>query len=306
MSEEKIESMEDYAQEIERSMKRIYEGDILTGTVIAISEEEIIIDLKYYAEGVIKATDYSDDPTVVANDEVKIGQEISATVIRRDDGQGRILLSKKEANAVLAWEKLEELKKSQKNITVKVAEIVRGGVVAYLEGIRGFIPASKLALSYVEEEELPQFKNKVIEVRVSVVDEKDNKLILSSREILQEIADEENKKKVSNVQVGLVTEGVVESLQPYGAFVRLSNGLSGLLHVSQISEKHIKHPKAVLKEGETIKVKVISIKDGKLSLSKKALEDVTAVEIAEEAIVLPTSDGLGTSLGAMLDGFKFD
>lgn len=306
MSEEKIESMEDYAEELEKSLKRIYEGDILTGTVIAANEDEIIVDLGYYAEGVIKASDYSDDPTVIAGEEVEVGQEISATVIRRDDGQGRILMSKKEANAVLAWDKLKELKNSQKNVTVKVAEIVRGGVVAYLEGIRGFIPASKLALNYVEEEELEQFKNKVIEVRVSMVDERDNKLILSSKEILQEIAEEENKRKVSNVQVGLVTEGVVESLQPYGAFVRLSNGLSGLLHISQISEKHIKHPKAVLKEGETIKVKVISIKDGKLSLSKKALEDVTAVEITEEAVVLPTSDGLGTSLGSMLDGFKFD
>jgi len=303
---ERVETMEDYKDEIEKSLKRVYEGDILTGNVISVNEEEIIIDLGYYAEGVIKAEDYSDDPTVVANDEVKIGEQISATVIRRDDGQGRILMSKKEANSILAWDKLCELKKNQKNVTVKVADVVRGGVVAYLEGIRGFIPASKLALSYVEEEELEQFKNKVIEVRVADVDREDKKLILSTREILREIQEEENKKKVSNVQVGLVTEGVVESLQPYGAFVRLSNGVSGLLHISQISEKRIKHPGAVLKEGETIKVKVIAIKDGKISLSKKALDDVAAVEITEEAVVLPTTDGLGTSLGSLLSGFKFD
>lgn len=303
--EEKIESMEDYAAELERSMKRVYEGDILTGTVISVNEEEVVLDLQYYAEGVIRAEDYSDDPSVTAMDEVKIGQELSATVIKRDDGYGRILLSKKEANAVLSWEKLKELKKSQKNVTVKVVETVRAGAIAYLEGIRGFIPASRLALSFVEEEELELFKNRVIEVRVQDVKEDEKKLILSAREILQEIADEENKKKVSNVQVGLVTEGVVESLQPYGAFVRLSNGVSGLLHISQICEKRIKHPAAVLKEGETIKVKVIAIKDGKLSLSKKALEDVAAVEIREEAVVLPESEGLGTSLGALLGGLKF-
>lgn len=305
MAEEMMESMADYEAFIERSMKRVNEGDILTGTVIAVNEDEVVIDLQYYAEGVILAEDYSDDPTITALDEVRIGQEISATVVSRDDGHGRIRLSKKEANAVLAWDKLKELQKSQKNVTVKVADVVNAGVVAYLEGIRGFIPASKLALTFVEPEDLEQFKNKVIEVRVITVDEKASKLVMSAREILQEIADEENARKVSNVQVGLVTEGVVESLQPYGAFVRLNNGVSGLLHISQISEKRIKHPGAVLKEGETIKVKVIAIKDGKLSLSKKALEDVAAVEIREEAIVLPESDGLSTSLGSLLAGLKF-
>lgn len=299
-----MESMEDFAAEIERSMRRIDEGDILKGTVIDINEEEMIIDLQYYAEGVIRAEDYSDDPTVSAIEEVKIGDEISATVISRDDGQGRILLSKKEANAVLSWEKLNALKASGKNVNVKVSEIVHGGVVAYLEGIRGFIPASKLALAYVEDEDLVQFKGRIIEVRVSDVKQADKKLILSAKEILQEIAEEENRNKVSNIQVGLVTEGIVESIQPYGAFVRLSNGVSGLLHVSQISEKRIKHPAAVLKEGEKIKVKVIAIKDGKLSLSKKALEDVTAVEIREEAIVLPETDELSTSLGSLLSGLK--
>lgn len=305
MAEEKMESMEDYADAIERSMKRVYEGDILTGTVIAVDEKEVVIDLGYYAEGVIMAEDYSDDPTVTALDEVKIGQEISATVVKRDDGIGRIQLSKKEANAVLAWDKLMALKNSQKNVTVKIAEVVNAGAVAYLEGIRGFIPASRLALSYVDEDALEQFKNKVIEVRVINVEKSTGKLIMSAKEILQEIANEENARKVSNVQVGLVTEGVVESLQPYGAFVQLANGVSGLLHISQISEKRIKHPAAVLKVGEKIKVKVIAVKDGKLSLSKKALEDVTAVEVHEEAIVLPESEGLGTSLGALLGNLKF-
>jgi len=304
MAEERMESMEDYADMIERSMKRVNEGDILTGTVISVDEKEVVIDLGYYAEGVIAAEDYSDDPTITAMDEVKLGQEISATVVRRDDGLGRIKLSKKEANAVLAWDKLLALKNSQKNVTVKIADVVNAGAVAYLEGIRGFIPASKLALSYIEEEQLQQFKNKVIEVRVINVEKNTGKLVMSAREILQEIENEENARKISNVQVGLVTEGIVESIQAYGAFVRLANGVSGLLHISQISEKRIKHPGAVLKVGEKIKVKVIAVKDGKLSLSKKALEEVAAVEIHEEAIVLPESEGLGTSLGALLGNLK--
>ena len=122
-------------------------------------------------------------------------------------------------------------------------------------------------------------------------------LVLSAKDILKEKADAERANKISNVQVGLVTEGTVESLQNYGAFVDLGNGISGLVHISQICEKRIKHPSAVLKEGDKVKVKVTAIKDGKLSLSMKALNDIAAEEIVEESYDLPKSESLGTSLG---------
>lgn len=299
------ESMKDYEAQINHSMRRIEEGDILTGTVIDVNEEEITIDLQYYTEGIIRAEDYSDDPTIRIADELHIGDEISATVVKRDDGNGRILLSKKEANAVLSWDKLKELRNNLTTVTVKVSEIVKGGAIAYLEGIRGFIPASKLALNYVEEDELEQFRNKTLQVRVITVNEADKRLVMSAKEILQEKANEENKKRVSTLEVGLVTEGEVESLQAYGAFVRLSNGLSGLLHISQICEKRIKHPGVVLKVGDKIKVKVIDIKDGKLSLSMKALDDVASVAIEDEVVELPETESIGTSLGDLLKGLKF-
>lgn len=300
----KTESMADYADQIDRSMRRVDVGDILTGSVIDVNEEEIVLDLQYYAEGVIRAEDYSDDPTVTAMDEVKVGDQISATVIKRDDGRGRILLSKKEANAVLSWERLAEYKSSKKNVKVKVQSVVKSGVVAYLEGIRGFIPASKLSLSYVEEEELESFVGKVIEVRVVTADPGDKKLVMSAKDILLEEREEQRRSMISNVEVGLVTEGVVESIQSYGAFIRLSDGLSGLLHVSQISHSHIKHPGAVLKEGEKIKVKIIGVKDGKISLSKKVLEEDEAAPVSEEQIELPKSEGIGTSLGSLLKNIK--
>ena len=155
-------------------------------------------------------------------------------------------------------------------LPVKIEGIVNGGAIAMVEGIRGFIPASKLSLNYVED--LNEYLNKEIQVQVFDVEEEDNRLILSARELLREKAEEERRAKVSNVEVGLVTEGTVESLQPYGAFVNLGNGLSGLVHISQISEKRIKHPSAVLAVGDKVKVKVIAVKDGKLSLSMKALQ----------------------------------
>lgn len=299
---ETSESMADYAAELEASFKKVREGDILKGTVIGVSESDITLDLKYYTEGIIRLEDYSSNPDIVLKEAVQVGDEITATVINPDDGQGHILLSSKEANDTLAWEKLQSNMENGTNLTVKVGGVVKAGVIAYVDGIRGFIPASKLSLSYVEN--LEDWLGKEIEVRVITVDKEKGRLVLSARDVLREKAAEEKKARISNVQIGLVTEGTVESLQPYGAFIDLGNGLSGLVHVSQISEKRIKSPAAVLNVGDKVKVKVINIKDGKLSLSMKALNDVAAEEIEEETYDLPQSEGLTTSLGSLFKNLK--
>lgn len=301
---EPAETMEDYAAELEASFKKIYEGDILTGTVIGITETEITLDFGYYTDGIIRLEDASDDPAFSIKTSIELGQTLSATVIKRDDGAGHILLSMKEAAAVLAWDRLNELKDTKQNVTVKITGVTRGGAVAYLEGIRGFIPASKLALDYVEEDDLQNYLNQNIEVRVITVDEEDKRLVMSAREILREIADAERAKKVSNVEVGLVTEGTVETLKDYGAFINLGNGLSGLLHVSQITQQRIKHPGVVLKEGQKVKVKITAVKDGKISLSMKALEEIAATEIEEEVFEMPETEAATTSLGALFKNIK--
>ena len=293
------ETMDDYAQELEASFKKINEGDILTGTVIGVTETEITLDFGYYTDGLIRLEDASDDPSFSLKDRIQVGQTLSATVIRRDDGAGHILLSMKEAAAVMAWDRLRELLNSQENITVKISGVTKGGAIAYVEGIRGFIPASKLSLGYVEEDDLPNWLNKTIEVRVITADEAEKRLVMSAKDILREAAEAERAKKISNVEVGLVTEGTVETIKPYGAFIDLGNGLSGLVHISHISQQRIKHPSVVLKEGQKVKVKVIGVKDGKLSLSMKALEDVAAKEIEEETYELPKSEAATTSLGSL-------
>ena len=300
MSEEQL-TMDDFSAELEASFKKIEEGDMLTGTVISIDEKEVILDLKYYAEGVIRAEDFSNEPGFSLKDAVQVGDEITATVIRKDDGHGNILLSRAEANDILAWEKLAQYKEEKTVLDVKVKGIVNAGVIAYVEGIRGFIPASKLSLNYVED--LNEYLNKDIQVQVFDLDKEKDRLILSTREILREKADEERKEKISNVEVGLVTEGTVESLQPYGAFINLGNGLSGLV---QICAKRIKHPSAVLAVGDKVKVKVIAIKDGKLSLSMKALDDVAAEEIQEETIELPETEEVTTTLESLFKNIKLN
>lgn len=299
------ESMKDYEAELEASFKKIEEGDILTGTVISVDENEVVLDLKYYTEGIIPAEDYSREPGFQLKEEVHVGDEVSATVVRKDDGHGNILLSKVEATDVLSWDKLKELKASKEVLNVVVKGVVNGGVIAYVEGVRGFIPASKLALNYVEDTN--EYLNKPIQVQVFDVDKESNRLILSAKEILKEKAEEERKNKVSNLQVGLVTEGTVETLQPYGAFVNLGNGLSGLVHISQICEKRIKKPSEVLAVGDKVKVKVTAVKDGKISLSIKEASDMMAKEIEEEVVELPDSkEQATTSLGSLFANIKLD
>lgn len=297
------ETMKDYEAELEASFKKIEEGDILTGTVISADEKEVILDLKYYAEGIIPAEEYSREPGFCIKDEVHVGDEVSATVIRRDDGHGNILLSRVSAADVLAWDKLQELKESKEVLDVVVKGVVNGGVVAYVEGVRGFIPASKLSLQYVEDTN--EYLNRPIQVQVFDVDKEEKRLILSAREILREKAEEERKNKVSNLEIGLITEGTVESLQTYGAFVNLGNGLSGLVHISQICEKRIKKPSEVLSVGDKVKVKVTGIKDGKISLSIKEASDMMAKEIEEEVVELPDSgEEATTSLGSLFANIK--
>lgn len=299
------ETMKDYEAELEASFKKIEEGDILTGTVVSVDDKEIIVDLKYYAEGIIPVEDYSREPGFNVKEEVHPGDEVSATVIRKDDGNGNILLSKVEATDVLAWDKLKELKASGEVLDVVVKGVVNGGAVAYVEGVRGFIPASKLALNYVEDTN--EYLNRHIQVQVIDVNKEDKKLILSAKEILREKAEEERKNKISNIQPGFVTEGIVESLQPYGAFVDLGNGVSGLVHISQICEKRIRKPSEVLAVGDKVKVKVTAVKDGKLSLSIKEATDMMAKEVEEEKIEIPQSgEEATTSLGSLFANIKLN
>lgn len=299
------ESMKDFEQELEASFKKIDEGDIITGTVVSVDETGVVLDLKYYTEGFIPAEEFSREPGFNLKEEVQPGEEIQATVLRKDDGQGNILLSRAEAAEVLAWDKLAELQKSEEALDVVVKGIVNGGAIAYVEGVRGFIPASKLALSYVEDTE--EYLNKPLTVRVIDVDKAKKRLVLSAKELLREKADEDRRNKISNIEVGFVTEGIVESLQPYGAFVDLGNGISGLVHISQICEKRIKKPSEAVNVGDKVKVKVIAIKDGKLSLSIKEASDLMAKEVEEEIFELPESgEEATTSLGSLFANIKLN
>ena len=295
-----METMDDFKDELEASFRQIREGDIITGTVIAVSEEEITLDLKYYAQGIIKVEDFSNDPDFAVLEQIHAGDEIEATVVKTDDGQGNILLSRKEANDVLAWEKLQQMMEDGTVVKVRIKESV-----TFLEGIRAFIPASQLALDYVENTE--EWIGKEVEAKVITVDPEKEKLVLSAKQVAKEAAIEERNHKISMIVSGTVMEGTVESLMPYGAFINLGNGLSGLVHISQICERRIKKPSEVLKEGQKVKAKVLNTNDNKISLSMKALEEeMVDTEPAEDLEQYTSKESFGSSLGSLLAGIKLD
>ncbi len=301
---EVIPSMDDFKEEIARSFKKIKEGDILKGTVIGISEAEVILDLGYYTEGIIKLEELSNDPGFSIKADISLGEEVSATVLLEDDGHGNILLSRKRADDILAWEHLIEARDSKTVFTVKISQAVNGGVVTYLYGVRAFIPASQLSLTYVED--LISWVGKEVDVIVITASAEDKKLVLSGKEVERDLEKKDKRSKISRLQAGLVTTGTVEKIAPYGAFVNIGEGLSGLVHISQICGRRIKSPNEVIKEGEAVTVKIIDIRDGKISLSMKAVEEKEDVieDVEEVPSTYTTGEEATTGLAALLKNIK--
>lgn len=306
MAENATESMKDYEKELERSFRTINEGDIVSGTVIAVSEEDVTLDLNYYTQGIIKTENLSNDPDFNPKEQLQIGDEIEATVIKVDDGNGNIELSKKEANDVLAWDKLAEMMENETVVNVRIKESVPSGVVTFLEGIRAFIPASQLSTDYVEDTD--KLIGKEVPVEVINVDKEKNKLVLSGKVVARKQQEEERNHRIAMLVPGTVVEGTVESIMPYGAFINLGNGISGLVHISQICQKRIGSVHEVLKEGQKVKAKIINTNDNRVSLSMKALEEIMPDEVEDEesaqAEEYISNENASTSLGALLSGLK--
>ncbi len=304
---EPIPSMDEFKDEIAHSFRKLNPGDIVTGTVIGVSDTEVTVDLNSYSEGIIRLEDLSNDPRFSIKADIKPGDVVKATVLR-ENKEGAFLLSLKEADDILAWDKLEEARGTEKVETIKVAEAVKAGVTTFLYGVRAFIPASQLALTYVED--LDSFVGKTLEVTVIDVDRENKKLVLSAKELLRKKAAEDKAGRIGRLQTGIVTTGIVEKLMPFGAFVNIGEDLTGLVHISQICGKRIKHPGEVLKEGQEVTVKVKDVKDGKISLSMTAVDEKDEDEIIDDAVEdaaesYKDEGSVATGLGDLLSKFKF-
>ena len=202
-------------------------------------------------------------------------------------------LNKAATNEDAVWNHLEELKESGEVLALTVGGVVNGG----------FIPASLLSTKYVED--LNVWLQKDVEAKIITVEPEEQRLVLSAKAVEQEKARKERENKINELKVGTVVEGTVENIMPYGAFVDIGDGISGLVHISQLSQKRVKSPEDVVKEGEQVTVKIIKVANGKVSLSIKALEDdKEAAKKAEETGVEYTEDAAGTSLGDLLANIK--
>ena len=215
-----------------------------------------------------------------------------------------IEMAEDESGDAEKWEHFNQMMEDKTVFSVKIAEAVKAGVVAYVDDTRAFIPASHLSTEYVEK--LEDWKGKTIDVMVITADPEKKRLVLSGREVEKARREAERKERLAQFQPGAVVEGTVDSLKPYGAFIKLADGVDGLLHVSQISTQRIKHPSVVLKEGQTVKVKILSVADGKLSLSMKALTAQVEEEEAHQHYNYKESASVGTDLGALLKGLKLN
>lgn len=298
-------SMKDFEKELDGSFRRLAPGDVVTGTVIGVSDTEVTVDLNYYTEGLIPLEELSNDPRFSIKADITPGETVSAVVLR-ENKEGVLILSRKQADDLLAWDKLKQLMADKTPVTVKIAAATNAGVITYLEGIRAFIPASKLALTYVED--TAPYVGQTMQAVVITVDEENAKLVLSVKDVLKEQETLERNSRIARLPVGTVVTGTVEKITPYGAFVTIGDGLNGLVHISQISEKRIKSPHEVIKEGENVNVKIIDVKDGKISLSMKAAAEKSEEEIAELEEAAPetyvSEDYAAPTLGDLFKNIK--
>ena len=241
------ETMADFEKELEASFRKLNEGDVVEGVITGVDENAVYLDINYHAQGIVKKEDYSDDPSFSLQS-VPVGDTVKAVVLSDDDGEGNVSLSVKEASKAMAWETVKKYMEEGTVLTLKVGGIVNKGVIVYVEGLRGFIPASHLDIGYVEDTNT--YLGKTVDAKVITADEEKNRLVLSVKEVLYDRRREEKERKINAIIPGTVLTGKVESLMPYGAFVDLGDGLSGLVHISQIANKRIESPGEVLKAGQ--------------------------------------------------------
>lgn len=248
-------------------------GNIIKGKVVQVQKDEVVVNIGYKSDGIIPFSEFSNNTDVNPNDIVKEGDEIDVYVLKSDDGEGNVVLSKKRVDAIKDWDVIEELVKGNSTIKVKTGDAVKGGIIAFYNELRGFIPASQLSNQYVES--IAEYSNKELDVKVLEVDKQKNKAIFSHRKVLEEKAEAIKKEFWSKIEKDIVMKGEVKRLADFGAFVDLG-GVDGLIHISEMSWGRIKHPSEVLKIGDTVEVYVKDIdkEKGKISLSlKQALQN---------------------------------
>jgi small subunit ribosomal protein S1 len=239
----------------ESTFPTINEGEVVHGTVVRVDKDEVLVDIGYKSEGVIPVAELSIRRSVNPADEVRIGDEIDALVLTKEDAEGRLILSKKRARFELAWKTIEQKAETGEPIEGRVIEVVKGGLILDL-GVRGFLPASLVDIRRVQD--LDEFLGQTLRTKVIELNRSRNNVVLSRRAVLEDERKEQRQQILDRLQPGDVVEGQISNIVDFGAFVDL-DGMDGLIHISEISWSHVNHPSEVLEIGQTVKVKVLDI-----------------------------------------------
>jgi small subunit ribosomal protein S1 len=231
------------------------EGDVVTGHVVRIDNDEVLVDIGYKSEGVIPSSELSIRKSVDPSEEVSLGEEVDALVLTKEDQDGRLILSKKRARFEKAWRRIEAAAESGEPVTGVVIEVVKGGLIIDL-GVRGFLPASLVDIRRVPN--LDEYMSQDIECKVIELNRSRNNVVLSRRAVLEEQRKEDRERILDRLQPGQVVEGTISNIVDFGAFVDL-DGIDGLIHISELSWSHVNHPSEILSIGDTVSVKVLDI-----------------------------------------------
>jgi small subunit ribosomal protein S1 len=237
------------------TFRAIEEGEVVTGHVVRIDKDEVLVDIGYKSEGVIPANELSIRKAVDPNEEVHLGEEVDAIVLTKEDQDGRLIMSKKRARFEKAWRRIETAAESGEPVEGTVIEVVKGGLIIDL-GVRGFLPASLVDIRRVPN--LDEYMGTKIETKVIELNRSRNNVVLSRRAVLEEERKEVRQQILDRLQPGLVVEGQISNIVDFGAFVDL-DGIDGLIHISELSWSHVNHPSEILNIGDTVKVKVLDI-----------------------------------------------
>ena len=259
------------------------EGDIVTGNVVRIDKDEVLVDIGYKSEGVIPVNELSIRKNVNTSEEVTLGEEIDALVMTKEDADGRLILSKKRARFEKAWKRIEGAFESGEPVTGTVIEVVKGGLILDL-GVRGFLPASLVDIRRVQD--LQEYVGQELNCRVIEMNRNRNNVVLSRRAVLEEERKEVRQQIIDDLNVGNVVEGTISNIVDFGAFVDL-DGIDGLIHISELSWTHINHPSEVLQVNQKVKVKVLDIDRDRQRISlglKQTQEDPWQKIVAQHQV----------------------
>ena len=262
---------EELVDAVEASLRDFKDGDIVDGTVVKIDRDEVLLDIGYKSEGVIPAKELSIRHDIDPNEVVHVGDRIEALVLQKEDKEGRLILSKKRAQDERAWGRIEEVMQSGGTIKGPVIEVVKGGLIVDI-GLRGFLPASLVDLRRVRD--LHPYVGQEIEAKIIELDRNRNNVVLSRRAFLEESQSEGRKKFLESLHKGERRKGTVSSIVNFGAFVDLG-GVDGLVHVSELSWKHVDHPSEVVQVGQEVEVEILDVdlERERVSLSLKATQE---------------------------------